>query len=202
MIKMMIGDDEALKDPTNIEKLTYDGRVIYLRRSHVGLVLQTGEVNGRDDSDFFAVVWNREKQQPERITYASTRGWTYANSAGVDATPDVLAEVAAHAERARIQRQAELADHEARTPSKGRRVKVVAGRKLPHGTEGEVFWFGKAREFGVYPKNGYMAHGREMHSLAVSLGFLFDPRQDMRVGLLLDDGTKVFLNAMNVEVVS
>ena len=71
------------------------GRDNYLRESHKGLVLNTYERNGRDDSDFFAVVWNPEKGHCEHIEYASTRGWSYPNNAIVDATPETLAAYAA-----------------------------------------------------------------------------------------------------------
>src|SRR5215510_5788359 len=45
--------------------------------THEGLVLELREMNGYDDSDFYAVVWNDAKGEPERVEYASTRGWTY-----------------------------------------------------------------------------------------------------------------------------
>lgn len=62
----------------------YTGRVIALR-----------EMNGSDDSDFIAIVWTHEDKLAE-ITYATTRGWTYANSASVDATPEILAKYDAY----------------------------------------------------------------------------------------------------------
>lgn len=62
-----------------------------LHTAYIGRVLSTGEVNGYDDSDFYAIVWNDERQTAERIVYATTRAWTYDRSASVDATPEVLA---------------------------------------------------------------------------------------------------------------
>ena len=69
----------------------YVSEPLYMRTTHVGKVLSLGERNGYDDSDFYAVVWDDEKNAPEEITYASTRGWTYPNGASVDATPEVVA---------------------------------------------------------------------------------------------------------------
>src|SRR4051812_33367012 len=74
------------------------GHDIYRVESHKGLVLSTGEYNGYDDTDFYAVVWKEEKGNTERVTYASTRGWTYPNGATVDATDEVKAKYAARCE--------------------------------------------------------------------------------------------------------
>lgn len=65
---------------------------VWTWKTHVGLCLEDHEINGYDDSDFYMVVWNEEKQAPERITYATTRGWSYpAYGSYVDATPEVRA---------------------------------------------------------------------------------------------------------------
>ena len=63
---------------------------LYMRTTHIGLVVRAGEHNYRDDSDFFAIVWDEENEKPREVEYASTRGWTYPNSATVDATPEVI----------------------------------------------------------------------------------------------------------------
>lgn len=63
---------------------TYTGRVIALR-----------EINGAYDSDFIATVWSYD-DRPIEIEYATTRGWTYANSAEVDATPEILKKYKRH----------------------------------------------------------------------------------------------------------
>ena len=142
---------------------------LYMRTTHVGLVLATGEVNGYDDSDFYAVVWNAEKGAPERITYASTRGWTYPNGAAEDATPEVLAayeayckKVRAEAEalrvKERVEREAAAAERAAKAPRKGGVVRVVRGRKVKKGTEGRCFWVGTtsigAERVGIELANG------------------------------------------------
>lgn len=164
-----------------------------------GRVLSTYEHNMRDDSDFYAVVWNPEKQEPERVMYATTRGWSYPCNATVDATPEVLAQFAAYQERAKAAEQRRIDAWKAREPTKGKRVRVIAGRKLPKGTEGTVFWFGNQREFGSMPRGGYKAHSRDMRDYARSL-HIGDPRTGKRVGIILADGSKAFLNATNVEV--
>jgi hypothetical protein len=118
---------------------------LYMKTTHVGLVLETGEYNGYDDSDFYAVVWNREKQHTERIIFATTRGWTYPNNAVVDATPEVKAEYNAWCERMRAKAKAEREAKEAATPRKGKTLEVVKGRKVPVGTRGICIWMGSGQ---------------------------------------------------------
>jgi len=67
--------------------------------SFVGCVLSLREKNGYDDSDFFARVWDEEKQNVHEVMYATTRGWTYKNGATIDATDDVKAKAEAWEER-------------------------------------------------------------------------------------------------------
>lgn len=68
------------------------GYEIVLYETHKGLCLEDREHNMRDDSDFYMTVWNPEKNEPESIMFASTRGWTYpCYGSRVDATPEVQA---------------------------------------------------------------------------------------------------------------
>lgn len=159
---------------------------LYMRTSHVGLVLSTGERNGYDDSDFFATVWNPATGRTEQIEYASTRGWTYPNGAAVDATPEVRALydawVAERAVAARARREA----REALVPAVGRTVRVTKGRKVPIGTTGRVGWFGPDR------------FARAIHS---SMADTLDQVTygAFRVGIDTPSG-RVFTNASNVTV--
>lgn len=131
---------------------------LYMETTHVGLVLALGEYNRRDDSDFYALVWNAEVGRAERVEYATTRGWTYPNNAWVDATPDVVAayeawqaQIAAD-ERARAEakKAAEIAQLEAaRTEAealRGRTVTIIRG--AGRGNTGAVTWVGPNR-FGA-----------------------------------------------------
>ena len=156
---------------------------LYMETTHVGVVLALGEMNGYDDSDFYAVVWTGTGT--ERVEYASTRGWTYPNGAAVDATPEVLAAYEAHCEAARAARRAAEEAAEAATPRKGRVVKVVRGRKVPKGTVGTVIWYGAGKDFG--PKPRYRG------------GWTTTP--PMRVGVKDASGTVHWTAASNVEVV-
>jgi hypothetical protein len=104
----------------------------------IGCVLSTYERNGYDDSDFFAIVWDEQKQVVRDVEYATTRGWTYNNSAVVDATDEVKAKAAAHwrglnrkAVESRV--RAEMAK-----PHIGGEVVVARGRKVPKGFRGVV----------------------------------------------------------------
>jgi hypothetical protein len=58
----------------NVECYGPYGYVTY--ETYKGLCLVDYEHNGYDDSDFYMVVWNVEKHIPEKICFASTRGWS------------------------------------------------------------------------------------------------------------------------------
>lgn len=115
---------------------------LYMERSHIGLVLETREENGYDDSDFYAVVWNAEKGETEKVYYASTRGWTYPNGANVDATEDVVTAYNAWLDKRRAEYAAQKVAAEAAVVRRGKMVVVFKGRKVPIGTTGEIFWLG------------------------------------------------------------
>lgn len=144
-----------------------------------GLVLAAYEQNGYDDSDFYALVWNEEKQEIEHVRYATTRGWSYPCNAWIDATPEVI-------EKARESRRPAIksmfysnAEKKAKEIQKGKTVKVVRGRKVPKGTEGEVFWYGSTA-FGY------------------SVGIMYDVLNDEGIAIGRE---RVFTSAKNVEVV-
>lgn len=142
--------------------------------AYVGAVLCDREMNGYDDSDFYAIVWDAAEKRTKKIVYASTRyaggGWCT-----VDATPETLAAATAYnqalaytfaleshvkAERALVQ-----------APVIGSDVLVIKGRKVKKGTEGRIFWRGEG-SYGA------------------------------RVGIELADGTRVFTAQTNVQRVA
>lgn len=153
---------------------------LYMRTTYRGCVLGTGEHNMRDDSDFYAVVWNEETQSIIHVEYATTRGWSYPNGAVVDATDEVKAKANAY-----LKVQAKAAwdrknQEEAATPAKGKRLRVVKGRKIKIGVEGECFWYGKGRKYSMSR-------------------WAKDP---MRVGFKTDEGETLWTDASNVEVIN
>lgn len=147
-IRMLADAGKRAGDPGVEEVTAYPGwnrethGPMLMETTHVGLVLSTGEYNGYDDSDFFAEVWNPVTGAPERIIYATTRGWTYPNSATVDATPEVRAAYAAWVAKRDAERRAAREAAERKVVRKGKTVKVVRGRKVPKGTTGRVIWLG------------------------------------------------------------
>lgn len=104
---------------------------------YAGAVLTTREENYYDDSDFYAVVWDEASQQVKRVDYGSTRyaGGGYAHE---DATPEVIAKAEAWLREWRIRTTLRLAALTAADVAEGKRVQVVAGRKVAHGTVGTV----------------------------------------------------------------
>lgn len=54
-----------------------------------GRVVCVYEQNGYNDSDFFAVYID-DAGRSRHVCYGTTRAWSYANTAAVDATPEVM----------------------------------------------------------------------------------------------------------------
>jgi len=80
----------------------------------------------------------------------------FPNHQLIDASPEEIARYEAHkVEVARLREErsreayrarcAEIAEAEAKEPRKGRKCRVVRGRKVAVGTEGVSFWFGESR---------------------------------------------------------
>lgn len=105
-----------------------------------GCVLDEGEINGYDDSDFYAVVYDRESDSVKRVTYASTR-YAGGGRCAIDATPEVKA-LAAEALRRRLFAEWKARNEEQATvPTVGREVRFVKGRptvKLADGSREKV----------------------------------------------------------------
>lgn len=108
-----------------------------------GAVLDTYEVNGHADSDFYAYVWDATQHRTRHVLYATTRGWTYPNRAEVDATPYVRALAAKYHYLSALRSVGAAAVKRARKWHRGDRVRVYKGRKVPVGTAGEAFWVGE-----------------------------------------------------------
>ena len=160
------------------------GRDIWVETTHVGLVLSLREANGRDDSDFYATVWNEEKGAPESIMYATTRGWTYPNGASIDATEEVKAKYKAWGEARAAEYKASRDAEEAAKPAKGKKAKTIRAVKgksaIEKGVTGTIFWVGVDKfsrsYYGAAPK--------------------------LRIGFEADDGRKVFIAGDAIEVIA
>jgi len=154
--------------------------------AYEGAVLQTFERNGYDDSDFYAIVYDAEADAIRHIQYATTRGWTYPNYATVDATPEVLDKARAAMRRSDVSMKIIEAEWAAKVHAKGKRVSVIGngadsdrprrwkGEVIEAGSEGETFWM------GVDSYRTPMYAAKYGHTLMY------------RLGVLLDDGRKVF----------
>lgn len=180
-------------------------RLGYLIESHRGMVVSLRERNGYDDSDFYAKVWDRATGQVSEVCYASTRGWTYLNGAKEDLSPEDAAEYARQDEARRQAQAADRARREAEAaaavPTVGSQVLVKSKRsKVPHGTEGRVFWFGRTAS------RTESRYNRDQRALASSLGLYTKSEEilrdlsDYRVGIETHDGQRVFCGAGCVQV--
>lgn len=143
-IRREVGAEHA-GEPGVVEGVdSWSGKPAFYRVSHEGLVLWVGEHNWRDDSDFYAVVWDPEKGESREVEYGTTRFPSYGNSAEPDASSEVWA-----AYRAWV---ASLeAAREARRIRPGKLLRVVKGRKVPIGLVGECIWYGAGKKFGPGP---------------------------------------------------
>ncbi len=143
-----------------------------LRETYIGRVLGLGENNGYDDSDFYAIVWDDETETTKRITYASTRGWSYdLYGATVDATPEIVERLKVLQEKTR--RQSQIMAR--RTVSKKR---CEFARKLgvrPSAIRRLEKAYGPISHVQVRERNRYS------NELAYSMGFFKEPGQIDRV---------------------
>jgi hypothetical protein len=165
-----------------------------METTFVGKVLELRERNGYHDSDFFATVWDDEQKKPREIEYATTRGWTYPNGADIDATPEVKAAYAAYSEERRKKEIAAYEAERAKMPALGDKIRVIAGRKIPKGTEAEVVWVGED-SFACRRLDRYKSPYSYM------LPWRYNAER-YRIGVRLLDGTRVFTAAKNIEIIS
>lgn len=146
IIHMCSKPEEMPASGRNLREIEAGASKMFTYETHHGLCIRDYERNGYNDSDWYMVVWNPEKGEPETIEFASTRGWSYpCYASSPDATPEIRAAYDAwEAEAERKYRELE-AEREARTPKCGKTLKVVRGRKVPIGTTGVCIWTGSAR---------------------------------------------------------
>jgi len=141
-------------------------------RDFTGCVLSTREYNGYSDSDFYATVWDEEQGCVREIFNGTTRAYAPTKYHNADASPAIRAKAMAwYVQNPQVRAVAKAALESRRAKvSVGDQVVVEAGRKLPKGTQGQVFWVGRDS---------------------------FNPKA-YRVGLVLADGSKVFTSLGNV----
>lgn len=130
--------------------------------SHHGLVVRLGERNYHDDSDFFAVVYNPERDDFTTVDYGTTRAWTYLNGAEVDAPEHLIERYRAEGDRTARALAALEAERRARKPEVGKVVRATRtfkskGVSYAAGTEFEIFWTGTtygSLRLGLKPVEG------------------------------------------------
>lgn len=163
---------EAFNRKQNWKLFSYD--------THVGLCLFESERNGYHDSDFDMTVWNEAEHRPEKIEFASTRGWCGpCFGSHPDATPETLYAYESWQHEQEKQRRQNAARIQAKRPELGKTVLVfkTAGRnhnKVTAGTIADIFWAQITCKCGMYFEG--------------------------RVGLRLRDGSRLFTNVINVMV--
>lgn len=174
----------------------------YRVEKYRGRVISIRERNMHDDSDFFATIANDDGSTFE-VEYASTRGWTYFNSAQIDASEELRAKVEARqavARREAAERaERERAELDAITPAVGALVRVKSQRsKIPAGTVGRVVWFGES----TYREPSYRSRYANPYAAMIDPNRKH-PGRDLsayRVGIELDNGARAFASATVFEV--
>jgi len=138
-----------------------------VKPEYEGCVLGTREVNGYDDSDWYADCWDWQKGEIVSINYDTTRaaggGW-----AEVDATPE--AACAAYRwcyDNCRSAFDKHVNPEQAKKVRKGDSVKVVRGRKIPKGSKGVAFWVGT--RYNIYSQKNEDRVGLEINGEHVFL---------------------------------
>ena len=121
--------------------------------SYAGAVLDVWERNGYNDSDFYAIVWDEASGTVKQVEYATTRGWTYNNSATIDATEDVKAKAEAWLADVieKLLTSAHIAD--AANPTPGKRVRSTTTRGKNKGLVGWVMRR-EANQYRTYYRGG------------------------------------------------
>lgn len=161
-----------------------------IERTYDGCVLDTYERNGYDDSDFYAVVWDRAERRLRTVQYATTRGWTYLNGAAVDATEDVLAEAedalrASYLERMRREDEAASRRVEANVEVRlARTIRRRNGRRALQEGERAMVLSVEDSPFRTYYRNGYNRAGTDLRA---------------RV-MFREDGERWYLSVRDLEV--
>lgn len=140
-----------------------------LKNAYAGCVYAVREENGYHDSDFYADVWNEETGKPETILYDTTRCGG-SGVADVDITIENLRKLYSYWRKSTVEHLNRRNEEIAKTPQKGKSVIVVRGRKVPKGTNGEVFWIGEQYN-------------------------QFSGCQEVKAGIVTPDGKKHFLLA-------
>ena len=161
-----------------------------------GLVIRESECNGYHDSDFFAHWFDPKTGEHGSYMFGSTRGWTYANGCTVDASAEVREAHDKWRDRAKERSRKLRAEREqaalAKIPAKGSTVRVTSKRsKVPHGVEGDVFYFGESGY--ARPRSHSLDWMTEAEDIASDLG-------RYRVGIRTSSGEKHFCAATCVTV--
>jgi len=118
------------------------------RLEFVGCVLDKGEMNYYDDSDFYAVVWDEEQRVVRRVMYATTRAWCENIGCVVDATPETIRKAEAFLAGHLYDLLQESYRKTAAEVAVGKQVVVVKGRNVAHGVVGKVFYLGHPLVYG------------------------------------------------------
>lgn len=167
-----------------------NGKVLY-----EGAVLDDREENGYHDSDFYAVVWDEAEKKCKRLEYNTTR-FAGGGSCRVDATEEVKEKARLWMEGWYVAVLTDKAERESKVVERGKRVRVVRGRKVAIGTEGEVF-LTQEQVFSPRFRNGYK-QGPD----SIKIGLALSDRKEKNYGVEIANDEVIYSTPYGSEFVS
>lgn len=105
--------------------------------SHLGRVLDKTRESSFRETDYYAIVWNDDAHEPDRVRY-NTTAFAGSHLAEIDADDDVRTYFEWHKHMTRIRTVAYSAVEDAREVVRGKRVETPDG-------PGDVFWIGASK---------------------------------------------------------
>ena len=127
-----------------------DGKPAGTVELYKGAVIESREMNGYDDSDFYVLAWDEESEKLVRYEYATTR-YGGGGTAQVDATPEAVQKANAWAYEKLKRQMFNEYKGELTVAEKGDIVKIAKG-KTGKGLTGKLFWIGEKKTYGGYSR--------------------------------------------------
>jgi hypothetical protein len=138
MIRIFADKVDGQYETGSFSLLRYAGKDMVMVEKFVGMTVKEYEKNFYDDSDFYAVCWDEEKQTFVDVLYATTRGWTYSCGCEVDASEELLAKYKEFLKAKEKEEQEKIKEFNSSIPTIGTMVRSTTKRGKAFGKSGVV----------------------------------------------------------------
>jgi hypothetical protein len=160
-------------NPLHSKDQDFNGHVNHYEQLHTGLVVAVREENGYNDSDWYATVYDEEKDTFFEVLVGTTRCY-FLGGHEIDASDEIKQKWNDLMKKQAREREAAYYLAKRMKVGEGKTVEFVKGRKIPIGTKGVVTWLGIDK---------------------------YDPRKEkLRVGVKLENGDFVYTTETNLKV--